>query len=210
MVLSRKTKSIKFSSKWNAFVLISACKFLFGSKTEGTRCPLYNPHEFSSATEKKLKKPNSGMVWAHPWGQHSHLRGNFRPRIAARRQREVMATMVLQENNGHEVVVGRTDTGTGDSGTGHASPHRASAERERMAILVSNDNQVKCWTGDEHGAETRNISPRQRLLLKRRQFLSWSRNVLILWNLNVHQNLHKILPVGLILNQLNLVYTLTY
>lgn len=45
--------------------------------------------------------------------------------------------MVLQENNGHEVVVGRTDTGTGGSGTGHASLHRPLAEREWMAISVS-------------------------------------------------------------------------
>jgi hypothetical protein len=67
-----------------------------------------------------------------------------------------MATLVLQKNNGHEVVVGRTDTGTRGSGTGHGTPHRASAEREWMAILVSTDNQVKCWTRDEHNADTRN------------------------------------------------------
>jgi hypothetical protein len=78
-----------------------------------------------------------------------------------------MATMVLQENNGHEVVVGWTDTGTGGSGTGHASPHRASAERERMAILVSSDNQVKSWTRDENSAETSNISSREKLLLRK-------------------------------------------
>jgi hypothetical protein len=100
--------------------------------------------------KKKVKKPNSGMVWAHPWGQHSHLQGNFRPRSAARRQREVMATMVLQENNGHEVVVGWTDTGTAGSGTGHALPHRASAEREWMAVLFSTDNQVNCQTRTMH------------------------------------------------------------
>jgi hypothetical protein len=77
-----------------------------------------------------------------------------------------MATMVLQENNGHEVVVGWTDTGTGGSGTGHATPHRASAEREQMAILGSTDNQVKSWMMDEHGGVTGNISSWQRLLLR--------------------------------------------
>jgi hypothetical protein len=55
----------------------------------------------------------------------------------------MMATMVLQENNGHEVVVERTDTGTRGSGTGHATPHKASVESEWMSILVSSDNQVK-------------------------------------------------------------------
>jgi uncharacterized protein YjlB len=69
-----------------------------------------------------------------------------------------MATMILQENNGHEVVVGRTDTFMRGSGTGHATLHRASAESEWMEILVSTDNQVKCWTRDEHNADTRNIS----------------------------------------------------
>jgi hypothetical protein len=73
--------------------------------------------------------------------------------------------MVLQENNGHELVVGCTDTDMGGSGMGHATPHKASVEREWMAILVSTDNQVKCWARDEHNADTRHISSWQRLLL---------------------------------------------
>jgi hypothetical protein len=129
----RQTDSIKIFSTWKIFMLISAFIFLSASKLRALYAHLHSTLVFFCYS-KKTEKPNCGMAWAHPWGQHGHLQGNFRPRIAARRQREVMATMVLQEKNGHEVVVGRTDTGTGGSGTGHASLHRASAERKRMAI----------------------------------------------------------------------------
>jgi hypothetical protein len=47
-----------------------------------------------------------------------------------------MMTMVLQEYNGYEVVVGWTDTGIGGLGTGHASLHSVLAEKKWLATLV--------------------------------------------------------------------------
>jgi hypothetical protein len=122
-------------------LLIFAFKFLLVQKLKALYAHSTFHRCFLLLQQQKLTKPKSGMVWTHPWGQHSHLQRNFLKRIATRSQREVMATMVLQEINGYEVVVGRTDTGMGGSDMGHATPDRASAESEWMAILVSNDNQ---------------------------------------------------------------------
>jgi hypothetical protein len=118
-----QTKSTKISSHEKTFLLISAFKFLFGSKSKGTICPFHIPHLFPfAATKKKTEKAKLWYGVGSPMGQCSHLQGNFRPMIATRRQREVIATMVLQKNNGHEVVMGRTDTVTGAKA--RALPHR--------------------------------------------------------------------------------------
>jgi len=133
-------------------------------------------------------------------GQHGHLRGNIRPRIAARRQREVMMAMVLQEyNGGHEVVVGWTDTGTGGWGTGHASLHNALAEKKWLATLVSTElSWQKCL---DH----------RRTMRRHKQSNSLAQGVLehlVSYNFLNHHHVQTRLPLHLILNKIKQVHTL--